>query len=76
MGIAKNTYDVIKAIVNDEIISISASVLLNGQYGLSEICLGVPVKIDKKGISVQEIKLESNEINDLHKSSEIIKKYI
>lgn len=49
-GIAKNTFDVIKAIIQDNDISIPVSSVLNGEYGLSEVSLGIPVKINKKGI--------------------------
>ncbi len=38
-GIAKNTVDVIKAIIKNDELSIPASVMLDGEYGLSDVCL-------------------------------------
>ncbi len=76
-GIAKNTVDIIKSIVNNEEISIPASVLLNGEYGLSDVCLGVPVRINKDGIkNIEEIKLSKYECNLLCHSAETIRKYL
>ncbi len=76
-GIAKNTIDIVKAIIKNEDISVSASVLLKGEYDLSDVCLGVPVKINKKGIvEIQQIKLEKSEIELLDRSAKAIRSYI
>ena len=76
-GIAKNTVDVIRAIIKNEELSIPASVMLNGEYGFSDVCLGVPVQIDKKGlIKIQEISLNEYEKNSLLKSAEIVRNYL
>lgn len=61
-GIAKNTYDVIESIIKNQKISIPASVLLDGEFGESDVCMGVPVTITSDGISkIQEIDLDSSE---------------
>lgn len=76
-GIAKNTTDVARAIIKDEKLSLSASVLLDGQYGLSDLCLGVPIKISKNGIDkIEEIKLVKSELESLHHSALAVKKYL
>jgi len=76
-GIAKNTVDVIRAIIKNEELSISASVMLNGEYGFSDVCLGVPVQIDRDGlIKIQEISLNEYEKNSLLKSAEIVRNYL
>lgn len=76
-GIAKNTTDVARAIIKDEKLSLSASVLLDGQYGLSDLCLGVPIKISKNGIDkIEEIKLVKSELESLHHSASAVKKYL
>ncbi|MBI2006820.1 MAG: NAD(P)-binding domain-containing protein [Nitrosopumilales archaeon] len=75
-GIAKNTTDVLRAIINDKDLAMPASVLLNGEYGISDVCLGVPAKIDKDGVSIVEIKLANSELKSLHDSAAIIKNYI
>jgi len=76
-GIAKNVYDVISSIKTNYSISIPASVLLNGEYDITDVCLGVPVEINKKGlVKINQIPLNSTEKVDLQKSSMIIKNYI
>jgi len=76
-GIAKNTVDVARAIIKDEKLSLSASVLLDDQYGLSDLCLGVPIKINKNGIDkIEEIYLEKSELELLCHSASVVKKYL
>ncbi|HET6245271.1 MAG: malate dehydrogenase [Bacteroidetes bacterium] len=50
----------VEAIVRDQKRIFPVCALLNGEYGLSNIYLGVPVKLGKKGIE-QIIELELNE---------------
>jgi len=76
-GIAKNTVDIIKSIINNEELSVGASVLLNGEYGLSDVCMGVPVRINKKGVTdIEEIKLIKSEYNSLCQSADTIRSHI
>ena len=76
-GIAKNTFDVVESISKDKQISIPASVLLEGQYGISDVCIGVPVEIRKEGITdIHEIKLSDFELQSLKKSAKIVKEYL
>jgi malate dehydrogenase len=76
-GIAKNTFDVVEAIIKNKPLAVPASVLLTGEYGLNDVCLGVPVKISKDGLnSIDEIKLEKSEFDALHQSAKIIQNYI
>jgi len=76
-GIAKNTVDIIKSIINNEELSVGASVLLNGEYGLSDVCMGVPVRINKKGVKdIEEIKLIKSEYNSLCQSADTIRSHI
>ena len=76
-GISKHVYDVIKSILYDKEISIPASVLLDGQYGISDICMGVPVTINQDGLSkINEIELSNSELNSLKNSAKIIKSFI
>jgi len=73
----KNTVDVIKSIINNEELSVPASVLLNGEYGLSDVCMGVPVRINKKGVTdIEEIKLIKSEYNSLCQSADTIRSHI
>ena len=76
-GIAKNTFDVMKSILNNSPIEIPASVVLNGEYDERNVAMGVPVKIDKNGIiKIHEIELDENERLLLKKSAEAIRKNI
>ena len=76
-GIAKNTIDVINAIIKNQELSIPASVLLDGEYGLSDVCMGVPVRINKDGlINIEEIDLEKSEQFLLSNSADTIRKHI
>ena len=76
-GIAKNTVDIIKSIIKNKEISVPASVLLEGEYGLSDVCMGVPVRINKDGVrKIEEIKLTHYERNLLCKSADTIRKHL
>lgn len=69
-GIAKNTFDVIDAILKKKEITIPASVVLDGEYGEHDVAMGVPVKIDQNGVSeIQKIRLDDTELSSLKKSS-------
>ena len=53
------------------------SVYLDGEYGLKDICFGVPVKLGAKGIeSVIQIDLNEDEKKLVAKSAESVKKSI
>ncbi|MCV0431703.1 lactate dehydrogenase [Nitrosopumilus sp.] len=76
-GIAKNTFDVINSILQKNNLEIPVSVVLNGEYGESDVAMGVPVKIDQNGISeIQKIKLDDTESSSLKKSSAKIRTLI
>jgi len=76
-GAAKNTFDIIKAIVHDEKLKTPASILLEGEYGLSDVCLGIPITVDKAGVSkINKIDLEWSELKSLNDSAEVIRSNI
>jgi len=51
------------------------SALLEGEYGLNNLCIGVPVILGKNGIeSIVEINLNDNEKNALKESAEAVVK--
>ena len=75
-GIAKNTFDIIKALIKNQEISVPTSSLLEGEYGISDVSLGVPTKITKDSTNIQEISLDKTEIDSLHKSADTVKEYI
>ena len=76
-GIAKNTFDVVESMIKEKSLAIPASVLLNGEYGLSDVCMGVPIKLSKNGLeSIDKIELDESELDALAKSAQVIKNYI
>lgn len=76
-GIAKNTFDIIKGIVKDETLNVPASALLNGQYGLSDVCVGIPLTINKSGVAkINHIEITQNERESLSKSADTVKSNI
>lgn len=76
-GIAKNTHDLLCPILSNKPIFTSGSVLLEGEYGISNIPLGCPLEIDGGGVNkILEIPLREDEKISLVKSSNIIRGYI
>jgi len=61
-GIAKKTFDVIESIIKNQTLFIPASILLEGEFGEKNICMGVPIKISSKGIiEIQSMNLDDSE---------------
>lgn len=51
------------------------SCLLSGEYGLDDICIGVPARIGAKGIeSIVELDLSASEKEELHNSAAAVRK--
>lgn len=64
----------VEAIVRDQKRIFPCCALLNGEYGLKDIYLGVPVKLGKNGIEeIIELKLNSDEKDLLSKSAVSVK---
>lgn len=75
-GIAKNTFDVIESIIQNQQLDICASVLLHGQYGVNYVCIGVPVTITKSQVLINEVSISNYEKEQLRKSAGIVKSNI
>lgn len=76
-GIAKNTFDIVYAIIQNKPLDVCASVLLDGQYGLADVCMGVPITIDKDGIvQIHQITITDGEQEQLHRSADMIQSNI
>jgi malate dehydrogenase len=68
---AAATVDMVKAVILNEKKLLPASVLLDGQYGLKDICIGVPVVLGAGGVEkIIELDLGKEELAALHKSAE------
>ncbi|MBK6397301.1 MAG: malate dehydrogenase [Bacteroidetes bacterium] len=64
----------VEAIIKDSQRIFPCCALLNGQYGLKDIYLGVPVKLGKNGIEeIIELKLNDDEMKLLHSSAKSVK---
>ena len=65
----------VQAIACDQKKMFPCSALLNGEYGMVDICIGVPAIIGKNGIeSIVEIELTDAEKNKLNESAEGVRK--
>lgn len=63
-----------EAILKDEKRIFPVCALLNGEYGMKNIYLGVPVKLGRKGIEqIIEVKLNGDEMSLLQSSSKAVK---
>jgi malate dehydrogenase len=64
----------VEAIVKNENRIFPCCALLNGQYGLKDIYLGVPVKLGKNGIEqIIELKLNNEEMDLLNNSAKAVR---
>lgn len=64
----------VEAIVDDQRRVFPVSVYLNGEYGLKDVFVGVPVKLGRNGIEeIIEIKLNEEELKQLHESARAVK---
>lgn len=69
--------EMVEAVVKNKKRLLSCAAILDGEYGLKDVCAGVPVLLAEKGIErVVEISLESPELDALRKSAEDVKKDI
>ena len=75
-GAATHSYDIVRAIIKNEKLRVPSSVMAQGEYGISDICIGVPVSIDATGASVEKIDLDKNELDSLKISADVIKNNI
>jgi malate dehydrogenase len=64
----------VEAILRDQKRILPCCALLQGEYGLKDIYLGVPVKLGRKGIEeIIELKLNADEMNLLKGSAKAVK---
>ncbi len=69
--------DMVAAIIGDEGRIVPASVQLQGEYGLTDVFVGVPVKLGANGVEqVIELDLTDEELTALHRSAEHVKETI
>lgn len=74
---AAASVDMVRAVFSDEKRVLAASARLTGQYGISDIYIGVPVVLGAKGIEkVIELKLDKDELAALQKSAATYKEHL
>ena len=66
---------IVQAIACDQMKMFPCSVLLEGEYGLTDLSIGVPVLLGKNGIEeIVKIELSEADMQHLHQSAEGVKK--
>lgn len=66
--------EMVEAIVKDQKRVFPCSVMLSGQYGLHNVCLGVPIKLGYSGVlEIIELNLLPDELESLHASAQVVK---
>lgn len=76
-GIGAAVAEIIEVILNNSEKVLPLSVVLNGEYGISNISLGVPVKLGEKGVSkIIELDLPKEELKKLQNSAKKLKMFI
>ncbi len=74
---AASTYKMIKAILLDEKRMLPCAAYLNGEYGIKDIYMGVPVILGKEGVEkIVEVKLTKDERAHIRKSSSSVRKFV
>jgi malate dehydrogenase len=69
--------EMVEAVVKNKKRVLSCAAILDGEYGLKDVCAGVPVLLAQNGIEkIIEISLESSELESLKKSAEDVKRDI
>lgn len=72
-SIAASVFRIIRAISNDEHSVLPLGVYLDGEYGLSDVVLNVPVVVTKEGASkILNYKLLPEELKALHASAKVM----
>src|SRR3972149_8935745 len=71
---AASTAEMMDAILNDRKKMLAASALVKGEYGLSDLYIGVPVILGANGVEkIVELKLQPDEKEALHNSAKVYK---
>jgi malate dehydrogenase len=65
---------IVESMLKDTKRIVPCSVYLEGEYGLSDVCVGVPVKLGAGGAEqIIEVKLNAEETAALHRSAETVR---
>jgi malate dehydrogenase len=74
---AAASYEMVAAILHDKRKILPCAVLLQGEYGLHDLFVGVPVKLGRRGMEeVVQLELTAEEQAELDKSAEAVRSLI
>jgi malate dehydrogenase len=74
---AASAVEMVGSILKDKKKILPCAVYLNGEYGINDLFVGVPVKLGKNGVEkVYEIKLEDGERAALRKSADAVQELV
>ena len=67
---AASTCAMVEAVIKDTKRVLPSAVLLNGEYGIKDVCVGVPVKLGAGGVEqILELSLSADELGSLQRSA-------
>lgn len=76
-SIAASVFRIIRAIANNEHSVLPLGVYLDGEYGLSDVVLNVPVVVTRQGATkILNYKLLPEELDALHASAKVMQKMV
>ena len=71
---ASNTADMVEAIIRNQHKLMIGSVNLQGEYGLQDVSLGVPIVLGKDGLEkIEEWNLDNQELRQLQEAGRKLK---
>ncbi|MFN3384236.1 MAG: malate dehydrogenase [Archaeoglobaceae archaeon] len=72
-GPAVSIYRMVKAVLEDKGEIMPTSVVLQGEYGIKDVAIGIPAKLSNRGAEVVEVKLSEEDLEKLKKSAEVLR---
>ncbi|MET1124173.1 MAG: malate dehydrogenase [Archaeoglobaceae archaeon] len=75
-GPAVSIYRMVRAVVEDTGEIIPTSVVLDGEYGIRNVAVGVPAKLSRRGAEVVELRLSDEEVEKLRRSAEVLREWL
>ena len=65
---------IVQAILRNENVVLTVSSLMDGQYGVSDVCLSLPSVVDESGVNrVLELQLNDQEVEEFRNSAEALR---
>lgn len=75
-GPAMSICRMVKAVLENTGEIIPTSCVLDGEYGVRDVAIGVPAKLSRKGAEIVEVKLSKDEAEKFKKSAEVLKEWL